>query len=301
MLISMLISLERSYESAALHNDYSYLVSKMQTPNLTEYNYLLINPMAHNGEKYADMLFAKRKPLNFTQKERCLNLLKGFIKKNKIVLVGVDLFYWIPNSVCWNKHHWEHYSFVNGFNDEKKVLYVFDENFSGYNEFEIPEDRFIKAIANCPLEPHGYICKLSKNIERFELLLCEIRDNAKRIVDEINKIIPVTFWELSEEDFVGGHMCDLISTQIFQIVNRHITNQLLIKELDDEVLSPLIRNSLVKYCIELQEGWALVKNQFIRIYFANNKKSLVTDINEKCKILLLKEIDMWNMLLNHTI
>lgn len=300
MLFSVLTTLEPSYNQAALLNDYSYIAFVKETPNYTKYNELTINPMVKYGEEYINMLFIEQKQLNFESKEQCFSILEKLVKKKEIILVGVDLFYWIPNSVCWDKHHWEHYSFINGYNDRKKVFYVFDENFNGYNEFEVPEDRLIRAVTSCPLEPHAFTLKLSKDIERFELSISEVKNNAERIINEINEIIPIVFWELSEKDFIEGHMCDLISTQIFQIVNRHIANQILMQELEDEIHNSLISNSLVKYCMELQEGWNIVKNKVIKIYFSNDKKLLINDINKKCKMLFLKEIDMWEMLLKCT-
>ena len=298
-LVSMLISVEPSYQPAPLLNSYSYLVGEEQTPNMTKYNYLCVKPTAQYWDKYKKVLYAQRKPLDFKDKLHCVDIVKRLVKRNKVVVVGVDLFYWIPNSICWKKHHWTHYSFVNGFDNKKRVFYVFDESFSGYNEFEIPEDRFITAIMNCQDSPHGYMFKLAKRIEKFQFNFSEVKENAKRIVDEINKIIPLTLWELSEEDFNGGHMCDLLSTQIFQIINRQIANQLLFEELD-EVLSLPVRSVLSQYCRELQEEWTLVKNKLVRIYFSDNRESLICDINKACTSLLLKEIDMWKMLLNNT-
>ncbi|MGE5631460.1 MAG: hypothetical protein ACM3TR_10225 [Caulobacteraceae bacterium] len=255
--------------------------------------------MVKYGDKFSDMLFVEKKPLNFKKGEDLFNKLSELIWKKKVILLGVDLFYWIPNSVCWNKHHWEHYSFVHGFDDEKRVVYVFDDNLSGYGEFEIPEERLIKAISNFPDKPHAYICEISNTLERFELAIDEVKSNARRIVDEITKILPVNFWNLQEKDFIEGHMCDLTATQIFQIINRHIANQLLIQELKDKIHDPSIVNSLISCCIELQKEWDLVKNRLVKIYFSGYKKSLIDDINEKCRSLFLKEISMWEMFLKY--
>lgn len=301
MMFSLLTSLERSYLSAALLNDYSYVVYDMKTPNETNYKSLELRPMVKHGSEYRNLLFSENKPLNYKCGDNYFNILKGLIEEDNIVLLGVDLFYWIPNSVCWNKHHWGHYSLINGCDDEKRMLYVFDENVYGYNEFEIPEDRLIKAISNFQNEPHVNIYKLSENIGRFELPISEAKDNAQRIISEIIEIMPMIFWDLCEKDFIEGHMCDLISMRIFQIVNRHIANQLLMQELGDDILSPAIRSSLIKYCIELQEGWAVVKKRLIRIYFSKYEKSALINLNEKCKLLFLKEIDMWNMFLKHAV
>lgn len=301
MRFSLLTSLENSYLFAALLNDYSYVVYDMDTPNEKKYKSLELRPMVKHGIEYRDLLFSDNKQLNFKGEDNYFNILKGLIEEDNIVLVGVDLFYWIPNSVCWKKHHWEHYSLINGCDDEKRMVYAFDENVYGYNEFEIPEDRLTKAISSFQDKPNVNIYKLSTNIGRFELSISEVRDNAQRIIGEIVKIMPVIFWDLCEKDFIEGHMCDLISMRIFQIVNRHIANQLLMQELGDDILSPAIRCSLIKYCIELREGWDLVKKRLIRIYFSKYERSDIINLNEKCRLLFLKEIDMWNMLLNHTV
>jgi hypothetical protein len=203
MLFSMLISLEPSYYSAALLNDYSYLVIDQGTPTGTKYNHLELWPIVKHFERYRSMLFGDYEPLNFESGDNYFDILKGLIEEKKLILLGVDLFYWIPYSVTWNRHHWIHYSFINGIDDEKRVVYAFDENVSGYNEFEIPEDRLIKAISNFPQEPHVMSYKPSGNIEKFELSIDEVKGNSQRIIDEINNnILPVYFWGLREADIL---------------------------------------------------------------------------------------------------
>lgn len=298
-LFSILTSIDSSYNLAAMVNDYSYTIEEMQTPNDTKYNSLVMKPIVKYGRKFTDMLFTESTAINFEYGDNYFNIIKALMEENKLIMVGVDLFYWIPYSVCWNKHHWEHYSFINGFDDEKRMIYVFDDSFNGYDEFEVPEDRLIKAIENFPHKPSAYIYEISRKIKKFDLSISEIKDNSQRIIDEINKtLMRVNYWELDEKDFLEGHMCDLISMQIFQIVNRHIANQLLIQELKDEICNPHIINTLIKFCTDLQKGWTLIKNKFIKIYFSKYKKSLIDEINEKCKSLFLKELTMWEIFLS---
>ena len=299
-LFSMLISLEPSYYSAALLNDYSYLVSDFDSPSGIKYKHLDLWPILKHYERYSNMLFTDYEPLNFESGANYFDILKGLIEKNKVIMLGVDLYYWIPNSLAWKQHHWAHYTYINGINDEKRTVYVFEGDAYGYNEFEIPEDRLIKAVSNFVHEPHARTYKLSGNLERYELSISEVKENAQRIIDEINnRIMPVTFWELSEEDFAKGYMRDLISLRFFIIKNRHIANELLMQEFGDEILSPQIRSSLMEYCKELQEGWELAKNRFLRLYYSKDKKSAVSNINERVKSLFSKEIEMWDMLIKH--
>ncbi|EPR13617.1 hypothetical protein [Ruminiclostridium papyrosolvens] len=299
-LFSILTSMDKSYKVAALLNDYSYAIEQEYTPNNTWYNEVFVVNTVINGDVFRNKFFPQQTSLNFKHDENYIGLIKNYIKNNDVVMVGVDLFYWIPNSVCWNKHHWEHYSYINGFNDEKGVFYVFEENFYGFGEFEIPQDRMMKAIESSPLEPHAIIYKLCNAVDKYELSVSEVKSNAKRIIEEISRIIPIDFWILSEKDFTEGHMCDLISTQIFQIINRHIANQLLINELEDAIGNLQFKNELDKYCIELQDGWNQVKTKLVKIYYSNNRELMIHNLNKKCKDLFLKEIEMWDALLRYT-
>ena len=299
-LFSILTSMDKSYRAAALLNDYSYAVKQEQTPNDIWYNEVFVVNTVNNGDVFKEKFFPQQTCLNFKHDEDYIGLIKNFIKNNDAVMVGVDLFYWIPNSVCWNKHHWEHYAYINGFNDEKGVFYVFDENFYGFGEFEVPQDRMMKAIEGFPLEPHAIVYKLCNSIDKYELAVSEVRDNARRLIEEINEIMPLDFWILSEKDFTEGHMCDFISTHIFQIINRHIANQLLINELEDEISNLQFKSELEKYCIELQDGWNQVKTKLVKIYYSKNRESMLHNLNIKCKDLFLKEIDMWNTFLRYT-
>ncbi|MGI6668712.1 MAG: hypothetical protein ACOX4M_04615 [Acetivibrionales bacterium] len=299
-MFSLLISLEPSYYFAAILNDYSYLVIDEETPTGIKYNHLELWPIVKHYERYRSMLFNDYKPLNFESGDNYFDILKGLIEENKLILLGVDLFYWLPNTISWKRNHWAHYSFINGINDEKRAVYVFERNSYGYDEFEIPEDRLIDSISNFPREPHVMSYKFPENIEKFELSIDEVKGNAQRIIDEINNnIMPVNFWELGEEDFAKGYTRDLTSLRFFQISNRHIANELLIQALGDEILSPEIRSSLIKYCKELQEGWELAKIMFLRLYVSKNRKSDINNTNEKVRSLFSKEIEMWDMFLKH--
>jgi hypothetical protein len=101
------------------------------------------------------------------------------------------------------------------------------------------------------------------------------------------------------EAAVEGHMRDLISLRLFQIKNRHIANQLLMQELGDVILSPQIRSSLINYCKELQKGWDIIKNNFVRLYLSKYEESVISNVNEKAKSLFSKEIEMWDMFLKY--
>ena len=294
MLFSILSTIDSSYRLAASMNDYSYNVSEKETPTGTKYNKLLIDPMVEFQEKYLYEI-ASIQPFNFKHDENYIEYLKNLIKKNELVIVGVDLFYWIENSSCWNRHHWEHYSLINGFDDDKNVFYVLDENDIGFGEFEIPVDRFITAIQHSPLEPDGYIYKINKKIKQFKFNIKDVINNAQRLKNELSAIKSSSLWQLRDEDFDAGHMCDLSATEIFQIVNRQIANQLLFCNIQKEVHDCKVPDIIIKYSNDLKEGWILVKNVLLKANLLKDRKLSLAEIEKSCKDLLNKEYEMWDI------
>lgn len=296
-IFSVLTSSEPTYKLAAYLNDYSYEIDELNTPSNTKFNCLILKPMLKFREEHLSYLFSPPRPLNFKYNKGYIDFLKDLIRKEELVTIGVDLFYWIPNSICWNRHHWEHYSLINGFDDERKVFYVLDENNSGYNEFEVPEERLLTAVQNSPLEPHGHVQGKINHIEQFKLDIKDVIYNAVRLKEELKTIKYGTLWQLSDQDFDEGHMSDLISMYIFQVANRHLANQLLLKALHKEIQNNEIINSLIQYSQDLQDGWVLVKNKMVKLYFTKDRKPFIEDINLKCKSLFNKEYEMWDTFL----
>lgn len=299
MLYSVLISVEPSYRFAAYLNNYSYNISEIETPFKTKVNYLLLDPLKNFYEKHGTNLLFESQPITFKDNPNFTTYLKELIKQGKIVLVGVDLFYWIPRSICWKRYHWEHYSMINGFDDDKKVFYVFDENILGYDQYEIPEERFCVAVKNSPLEPHGFIYN-TKCIKPFKLSLNEVAFYAERLMNELTITNSKPLWQLSDADYTAGHMQDLFSMYIFQIVNRHKANQLLFRTLQTQEIIPdsTITHNLIQYCQNLQSGWNQTKAKFMWTYVSKDKQSDIKAINEQCKALLGKEHEMWNSFLS---
>ncbi len=295
MMFSIFISAEPSFRLAAYLNDYSYLISEIETPSGTNIHYPTLHPMKNFEKKYLNQNILTKQPINFKYDQNYIGFLKDLITKRTLLAIGVDLFYWIPNSVCWGKHHWEHYSFINGFDDEKKLFYVLDESTSGYNEHDIPEERLYASVKNSPLDPHGYIYKFLDEIGPFKFSLSEVISNAQRLSNELKQIRIKTLLQLSGEDLAAGHMCDLMSMYLHQIVNRHKANQFLFQTLyKKNMINMEAADILIRCSKALQDGWLIVKNLLVKAYIIKNKNSELIYINESCKDLFFKEFEMWN-------
>ena len=302
MKFSILISIEPSFKYNSYLNNYIYEVLEIETSTGTKVNYLNLSALCIFDTSWkSDSLFSSE-PINFKHDNNYLNLIKRLVSEGNMIVVGVDLFYWIPNSICWNKHHWNHYSLINGFNDEKKVFYVLDENRKGFNEYEIPEERFCLAINNSTLDPNGFICKVSNDIKRFKLSLDDVIINSRKLIDNLNKMKNNSLFQFSNRDLKERHMMDLFAMYISQIENRQKANKLLFYAMQDEKLITEndIMDTLIKYAIELHDYWSIVKSKFVKVYFSYDNQSAIIEINEICDSLFCKEQEMWNKLLGYT-
>jgi hypothetical protein len=294
-LFSVLISREPSYKFAPFLNNYTYQIFKKETPNQTLVDCLKLVSLKDWFQKFGIRFQFSSQPINFRNDPHYIKYLQELVKEGTLVTVGTDLFYWIPNSVCWNKHHWDHYSLLHGFDDERKVFYVFDENMQGYNEHEIPEDRFHKAIQSSPVQPHGYTNQIL-DIEPFDFTLHDVVEYADELARDLGAMNVSNLWRLSEEDYAGRHMCDLFSMHIFQIADRQKANQYLFEILEAQGMIPHAERmeSFIESSRELQNGWAYVKGKFIRTYVISDKEQSIQDINKKCNYLFDKEGAMWS-------
>lgn len=301
MYFSILISKEPSYRLAAFLNDYQYSIYESETVRKTRFNGLMLNSMVNFHHQYLEEMVSNRAPINFKEDEKFSEYLKDLVRKNEVIFVGVDLYYWVPNSVCWNNYHWYHYSLINGFDEDKKVFYVLDDNQSGFDEHAIPEERFCTAIRNSTLNPHGFINKLPGDIGKFSFSISDVRTNAVRLAGELELMGHDMLWQMSDEDFDNRDRCDLFSMYLYQIVNRQKATQVLFQILQDKnEINSIESSNLMHYAADLENGWAIVRKELVRTYFSDNRAFRISEINEKCKKLFLKEYKMWNKFLSCT-
>lgn len=120
-------------------------------------------------------------------KQNYLDQIRYLIGQQRYINITVDGYYWIPNSFNWQTNHFAHKSLISGYDDEKQILYVFEDDFNGYNEFEVPYKRLHTAItSNDTYEYFEYV--LPKTVPQFKLCLDELVESAKIIVHSISAL-----------------------------------------------------------------------------------------------------------------
>lgn len=294
LIYSILTTLDDSNKMYAYINSYSYSILKKQSKG----NEPFLNLELNFEQNLFDYIFINKNYLSARSNENYLDQLKDLVKQKKYVLIGVDLFYWIPNSICWNKHHWYHYSFLNGFDDYTKDYFVLDENMKGYSEFIIPESRLNTAMQESTIKHDIKFYDINQNISKPIIGVDDLVKNSENIVKSINEIND-DFWLMSEFDYDICYFQDLNAMNLFKIENRHKANYSLFSELHKMgLLNGNTSLELQSICLELIYKWQLSKSQLIKSYYGKNRTEKILKLNRNIRGLLNLEKSMWEKLVS---
>lgn len=293
---SILTSIEETYREYACMNSYSYEINEITTPRGTIVKYIGLESTDTEQLRFAS---SKIKKIAITFKDKA-NLIDDiiYLLKNHILLVGVDLFEWIPKSICWKKYHWEHYSLIVDYYDERKTFAVLDENLSGYGMHEVPIERFTSAVLNSSLKEDGYILRCDGGLERFEFDSKVVFENALSLKDGLEGMANENkLWGLSSQDIAEGHMFDLFSMYAYQISNRHVANMKMMNMLlQHSCISKASCELLTQRFFKIKRGWEIVKNRFIRGIESNPHCLDIEYLNELKTQFISEEISTWDAL-----
>ena len=291
-LFSIMCTLDNSYADLAYMNCYSYFIEGevlkgLKVKNDSEiYDSVMRSHVAHIPYK-----------LKHLSDDELLTSIVRLLDKYHL-MIGVDLYYWIPNSFCWKKYHWVHYSIVNEFDDETNSFIVLDESLAGYGVYRIPPERMLLAMRKCNLEKDGYILMLNEAVSKYELNISSIFNNAYRLQEEVKSFMGTDeIWNYSEYDVHEGNKFDLFSMYAFQISNRQKANTILTKRLYE---SGIIRhddhNVICDSFADITRGWDQIKALFLKGNLTSPKTLNMYKIREIKDSLLKKESEVWKKL-----
>lgn len=300
---SVATGFESSYSAAAYLNNYSYtswgaaIDIEFMSPTIEVLDY------SDHWENFVlSAVIEKEIPVSFKNPQDFLPDLQKIISEGEIVKLNVDLFYWLPKNIAWNRFHMSHYSIINGFDAESKMYSVLDDDVDGYGVHLIPEDRVVQAFMNSYAMnelageiPHAYIYGIRKDIQPFRLDKSEIIKHAERLIEELSLFSFDDLWNFKDEhkDNMDEYIriC-LIGVNIIE--NRHIGNELLINKLTDLNLIEAATYEETKYCLKrLQKGWKAIKQVFINNLVSDHTEMNLDLIRNKANEMLDIEKNMW--------
>ncbi|URN93893.1 MAG: hypothetical protein NAG76_19010 [Candidatus Pristimantibacillus lignocellulolyticus] len=313
-MFSVACTIEPSYRYAAYLNSYQYFRWEAATDPLFRYPtidsmYYLDYLYANEGKKQEFSLSNVVGPLDlyyFKDNDNYLQEIKELCRTKQIFSLNVDLYYWIPNSIAYEKFHWYHYSLFNGYDEKTSTYYVIDDNLDGYMEHGVPEERLVAAYENSeyctnPNYKLPPILKYSirEEIPPYELSLEEVRYHAARLITEIQAFQIEGLWniELDESRLNDYLTYSMVGLNI--IANRHKANDSLIRSLHELLLiSTSTYEMLLSQIQDIRNGWEHTKQLFI-------KASILRKLDQaQCyrlmKSLLSKEVILWENLLKQS-
>lgn len=292
---SVLTSISKSYMDASLVNCYSYYVQNVEAPLGNKLNCIRLNNSDSKQESQIASAISTT-PIEFRNKPKIKETIINLLMEG-ILLVGVDLYDWVPNSICWHRYHWEHYSLIKEYNAFKDVFIVLDESLQGFGMHEIPSERFEISVLKSSLPVDGFSIAYNEDIDDYAISHDEILDNANRLMSELSEIKD-ELWKFTEKNIEAGYMFDLFSMYAHQIANRQIANIKLINRLTELALLDSLKSiEIIKQFHDLKNGWTMIKNKFIKGNISVPRILDYKNLNTLAHNLILKEIDTWETLL----
>ncbi len=307
--ISILSSKEPSWKYAAYLNDYYYLIEESKTGGIYDTSGTIEKTVFFPVYRFYEEVFPKHinkyfsyETFNFKDDVHGMKKMKELIKQNMLIAVGVDQFYWIPGSVCWNKYHWQHYSLITGYDDEKRIFSVFDVDINKFGCFEVPEERFLQAsqsfVRKDDQNTDAYIIKVSEDLKPFKLTLPEVRLYAQKFNQEMENVDAMTLLDLNGVDIQVADLFDLFVKYVHLIINRQIANSLLFKSLLDLNLisDRAVVSGLVRQADNLRKQWRIFEQRMVQNRLAPDLVSK-REFCDRYNHLFQQEMKMWNVLL----
>lgn len=253
--------------SVVYKNDYYYAFSTNTTDDGGDVNRFIfekevieLSKFAH--VKYLDMVYSDEK---FIQK------VKDYIKNdNCFVAINVDLFDWFPDGMCYHQFHWNHYTLLSDYIEDKDMFVVFDEAKGVYESAEISSQKIFECMLRDEKDCILFI-EIKKQNYFPKFTLHEVVDNAKKLVLNLEKHKGVTFYEMSE--YCYGTKCfrDLDEMYFMKIKERQRTNAILMGMLNEI----LFEHSLCE-CEngfrQLEKQWNIIRLLFMKMYLREDMR-----------------------------
>lgn len=296
MLHSLLITLDEKYRVLAYVNNYTYEKLPFLAPSKKWVNEARVKPDIM--ELYHAVL-KNEKIMHWGSMDQGLEEIREYLRQGKIVMAGVDLYYWIPLNTCYQKHHAEHYAIINGFDERKNTFFVMDTDNVKYREFEMSADCVAEAMAHCELPFDALIYDLCERREIASYMFDrrELMERAKRIVKSIRPLCNKYFWLMEEEDYKSGFYRDMCVMYILQINCRMKANRLLMEYLiEQEGEQDII--PLQEECSRLEMKWTSIKNRASKAYFARECVSEMMQLSEEMQEQFRDERQMWKQFIH---
>ena len=297
--LSVLTSVNKELKDKlfAYNNFYKYVLEEYTSDHETKFWALKTEEQMDLSDAFNTVYYCDSKKV-----DHVLRMIKWKLWKKEYVYAAVDLFYLLPGTYVYNKFHWNHYTFLTGYDVFRKKFYALEHTLAhGYRAYEIPEDRFRTALLNTELTRKLFVNRLNKAYEFREITLNEILDQARELKKNISEILDgdKVLFKMLKEDYEEEYLMDLGCQYLFAIMNHMKANKHMFEQLYEKgMIDQQIFDQVLERCNGLIDGWNFAKISLGKLYKnPMNREENNKTLNRYVRELFRQEIEMWNELL----
>lgn len=279
------------------NNMYKYnFTEETGTKNGVKYKSLV--PWTDNFRLY-DELTINQEKVNLAKIQKPIQFIKEKIDEEKIVLLAVDLFYWVDGGLHYMKTHLMHESLVIGYDDDKTELIVLEiTSRKGYSEQRIDYQQAVKAIRGATIS--SYVSEIDRSMQIKMYTKDDLAFYAKQIIDSIDEKIlnKDDIWRIegfSDEDL--SEMLLVVQTHVYSMQNRSYINAYMFENVfENNCIQGL---SFCEKFYELEKGFERLKGVLVRLHYKTNKYQEILKVKESILNMLVLERGLWQHYINY--
>ncbi len=296
LLYTLLLSIDVVDKAYIYNNQYYYSLIEEVVP-MTEKNFISVCAENDNSQ-IEDKILINKQCISMNSFDSPIEVLKKILSKQKIVMLGVDLYYWIEENIHYNRNHIEHYSLVKMYDEAKDEFVFFETGLDGYQEYKLPSEQVIKAIRS--FSDATLIYDINYNVGDIMYTKKDIYTNAKNIISSIEYILNDKDIILCVKDMAEcelKYVSDILQTHIFNMENRQKVNRHLFMI---GFNSPIIDD--FDYCNhfeELENKFRVLKSKCMRNTMRKRYRQNIIEIKIQILELLNEERKIWVQFIEH--
>ncbi len=296
LLYSILLSIDVVDKAYIYNNQYCYSLCEEVTPMMGK---KFISVCAeNNNSQIEDKILINKQCISMNSFDSPMEVLKKILNEQKVVMLGVDLYYWIEDNIHYNRNHIEHYSLVKMYDESKDELVFFETGLNGYQEYKIFSEQAIKAIRS--FSGATLIYDINYDVGDIMYTKKDIYINARNIISSIEHIlndkdIILCVGDMAECELI--YVSDILQTHIFNMENRQKVNRHLFMI---GFNSPIIDG--FDYCNrfgELENKFRILKARSMRNTVRKRYRQNIIEAKSHILELLNEEREIWKQFIKH--
>lgn len=286
--LSIICSLDQSYYDYAISNNYTYV-------NFGNCIWWRLLEVQFNDDMYVKAFeHISNKPIEGITRENLKETIKKYIDENRMIMLKLDIYHTIEDSIHYHRTHRPHEWLINGYDDETGMFYCFADNIGGYGENEISAANFELSII-----PETFTDAVevyaNNDIEPYVLTLDEVRKNAKEHLKSITRLSYCNFWKCDSIEYTEDRCFDMS-----KFIGRQHANSILFRRLYElGYICKEIQDEMCQISNELERTWMSIRGRFMKYYLGGK----VPDYGKMSKLAwtaINRECDMWRRFINVT-